>query len=245
MTTDSLTTAEAAQVLGLSQRRVRAMITAGTLNPTGRIGAMWLLDRRQVVGWRRQSQTRADWSATAHTGRRWSETTAWAAIYLLEALPVDLEASALSRLRKRMTGINFDRFVWLGAGRARLQSFDGLEGDASYLRAEIVPTGLQALDEARISSHFDLAAFAHDVDGYVSQEMLSTLVLKYDLTPNPSGKFKLRTVSSERLELLQANGVPPTGIALDLLSEGTVRSRSQAEKLLQERIADFEKRQTA
>lgn len=248
---DSITTTEAAEILGISPRRVRALVKSGALTPIGRLGSIWILDRRQLIARRRQAAGNQHWSPTAHTGRRWSEKTAWAAISLLDSLnSMDslgstLDAPALSRLRKRLGEISLDRLAWLAGGRARLSTFEGLPGDAAYLREEVAATGLQALSSDAMSGTFDLVAFDRDVDGYVSRERLPVLIAKYNLTPSPTGAFKLRTVSEERFECLQANGASATAVALDLLDDGAVRTRSQAERLLQARIERFGRKDAA
>ncbi|WP_288025300.1 hypothetical protein [Arthrobacter sp.] len=237
MESDSITTSEAAMILGMSTRRVRALVSTGQLMPLGRMGPLWVLDRRQVFARSRQSAANKGWSPTAHTGRRWSERTAWAAISLLDSRDSGLEPPALSRLRRRMDGIDVDRLAWLAGGRARLQTFEGLAGDAAYLRQEILASGLQALSDGAGSGPSGVVSFGHDVDGYVSDGRLPGLIAKYSLSPTPAGPFKIRTVTSERFAWLQANGVPKTAVALDMLDDGAPRTRSQAERLLLERIA--------
>lgn len=236
MESDSITTSEAAKILGMSTRRVRALVDTGHLVPLGRMGSFWVLDRRQVIARSRQSAANRGWSPTAHTGRRWSERTAWSAISLLDNRDPSLEPAALSRLRGRLDGIGLDRLAWLAGGRARMQTFEGLAGDAAYLRREIMASGLQALSDGAGSGASDVVAFGHDVDGYISEDRLPELIAKYSLSPSPTGPFKIRTVTSERLAWLQANGVPKAAVALDMLDDGAPRTRSHAERLLRERL---------
>lgn len=87
-----LTTAQAAQELGVSQRQVRRFAAAGKIDAT-QYGRSYLLSAKQVLSLQRTKQR----------GRKWSEVTVQSALELLSAGDTELmNGSEKSRLRTRL-----------------------------------------------------------------------------------------------------------------------------------------------
>src|SRR5215203_1631190 len=85
----SLSVSQAASQLGLSEQRLRALISAGQLHAE-RVGHQWILDEAVVA------------RHEARASRPLSERSAWGLINLADGRRPDLAPSGLSRARKRL-----------------------------------------------------------------------------------------------------------------------------------------------
>lgn len=99
-----LSVTEVASHTGLSARRVRALIAAGTL-PAVKVGAAYVLDERDLDDFLRHERP-------AHT-RALAPRIAWAAAALLDGVqPTWLRVDELSRLRSRLAAAGTSPGVW-------------------------------------------------------------------------------------------------------------------------------------
>lgn len=216
-----MTVEEAAHRVGVSQRRVRAMIAGGLLQAERR-GGRYLIERAAV-------------DALAGAGRQSSRPlaprSAWVILAALTGgeLP-DAPRSTLHRLRRMLeTASSLELALRLrhAQNRSSIQRWRLLDSDIERLRADrrLVATGLAA-DDPLIAVRYQPERDGYD--GYVSAENL--LVVRRELRPeekSSSPNVTLR-VPTQSDWVLQHERAPSAVVAADLLDSGDERVRRAA-----------------
>ena len=151
---------DAAQALGVSMQRVRALARAGRL--VGRkIGSRWLIE--PVLGKREP-----------RSGRPTSTTIAWALLAELSGVRADwVHPSALSRLRRRLDEPEWAlKSLQYSQARSRVVHWRALPSDLPKIRksAAIVLTGLSA-----VTPEIDIVSSSDEIDAYVDRDMLGRI----------------------------------------------------------------------
>ncbi len=226
-----LTVEEAAQQLGVSPRRVRALLKDGGL--TGRQHAgRWIVPSDQVE--RRQS-------APPSSGRPLSPSTAWRVLAVLsnaDDVLSNLSSSARSRVRTRASRLRdstpseMER-SWRAAlgGRARAVEY---YGHSDVLRP--------LLDDPRTVRSGISAASDHGADlmvtggaeAYVRSRDLAQLQADFALRPESEGhaNIRLHVVESQDASWIFNRHVAPVAIvAVDLMERSGVRDRAAGRAL--------------
>jgi excisionase family DNA binding protein len=213
--------AEAAGRLGVTPRRVYALIRDGQL-PAERIGGRLLIDRKDVD---------ARLAGEPAVGRPFSARRAWVLLLLAAGEdPVGIDASTISKLRRLLR----DRDLWsmrakLG-DRAERHSLRAHSSDIARLEAEpgVVRTG------ARVAAEAGLGLLAPDasLELYLDRATADRLTAKYRLAPSPRPNVVLRVVPDDVRGWLRGPLAPRPAIALDLAEDRDARARDVAREAL-------------
>ena len=213
--------AEAARHLGVSPRRVYALIDEGRLRAE-RVGGRILVHRDGV-------EARAS-GATAN-GRPFSARRGWALLLLAAELdPVGLPPDARSKLRRVLR----ERDLWTMrarfATRAERRVLRAHASDLARIAADpdVVRSGAGAAADAGLP----LVAPGAPLELYVDAATAERLVEQYRLTPSPRGNVTLRVVPDEVRAWLKGPVAPWSAVALDLAEDGDPRSRDVARAAL-------------
>ena len=215
-----MTVADAAELLGVSSARVRALIQGGHL-PARKIGNTWALERWQVLA--RTFQTK-------QAGRPLSAAKSWAAI-------IGGTADALDAVKYRRRGqsLRFPSHGWvvsdIGAGR-----LGGLVSGLPAAREYLKPV-------AEWDIHVGIPDLSDAQDVYLPESQEDSLMKAVPWTPNSYGRAVVRLVPDDAWgSVLAASSVPrggggewrmapPLAVALDLREHSEARSHSASRSL--------------
>ena len=218
---DWLSPAEAADCLGVSPRRVYALVRDGRLRAE-RVGGRILVHRDSV-------EARA--SGAVANGRPFSARRGWALLLLAAGLePSGLAPDARSKLRRILR----ERDLW--EMRARF----GARAERRVLRAHASDLARIAADPAVVRSGAGAAADAGlplvapgaALELYVDAASAERLIDRYRLAASPRGNVTLRVVPDEVRAWLTGPVAPWPAVALDLAEDGDPRSRDVARSAL-------------
>jgi excisionase family DNA binding protein len=215
--TNSTPVSEAAARLGVSERRVRAMIDSGRL-PAEKVAGVW---------WIPQSAVAARARSGSRSGRSLSPDNAWAALLLASG---ETEVPWLSRqARWRLSSVLRDQGVKglvgrLGA-RGWTRAYNGHPGEFRYPgeRSELMLTGASAAEAHRLDLHG-----GESLDAYVSSGSLARIVDEHALEEVPLGEpgnVVLREVASGLWERVGRRVAPLAAVLVDLSESDDPRSR--------------------
>jgi hypothetical protein len=210
--------------LGVSPRRVRALIRSRRL-PAFRIGRRnWALDRNLLPAQRR-----------ARGGRPVSAVNAWALLALLSGSDAPgLDPVSRSRLKRRMLSTErLETALRFSELRAAVHRWRILPGDLPKLRDfGLVQTGLSAPVRG-----LDIVSSADELDGYVSAQALAQIEKRLRPLKSADNPNVTLRVPSQPWILTRGRVAPPAVVAADLLAHPDRRVARAGRKLLQE-IAD-------
>ena len=221
MTARLRTVSEAAERLGVSPQRVRALAQAGELGAV-RTEGIWLIDADSLA----QRGLLADLGVTASSVRPWSQAMAWAAMRALdddEALLSGFDRSARYRLRRRLHDPDPARLLSAVRNRARMFRVSVHPSRAARLRHLLVPSGLTGA-----GIHGSGLTGDDAVDGYLSAGALAEARTILRIRDSATGAHLVRLVDD--VHLLDGLEVAPRlAVAADLLdhavSNGVVEGR--------------------
>jgi hypothetical protein len=212
--------AEAARALGISDRRIRAMVRTGVLRGR-RFAGRWIIHGADVE--RRGHEG-------SRPGRPLSPLNAWALLQRLSsgAWP-PLPAWERSRLQRKLGRRSVLSLADELRGRAQREHFradprilERLLGDHALVRS-----GVSAASEY----HIDVRA-PGVVEGYVPRDRLGDLVYRYALRPADPGDANVILRSVDPRVLLPGERIAPAAaVALDLLESPDPRSRRAGREL--------------
>ena len=217
---DHVSVAEAARALGVSDRRIRALIRAGAL-AAQHVGGRWLVSRADVEQRARRR---------GRPGRPLGERNAWALVARLSGAEwPELTPWDRSRLKQRLARRSLLSLADELRDRAEPHLFRGDERVLERLRddSDIVLSGVNAA-----------AAYGVDirapgvVEAYVDRDRLRDLVYRYALRPAEIAEANvvLRVVD-ESVPRARQGVAPVAAVALDLLESSDDRSRRAGREL--------------
>lgn len=219
---------EAARELGLSPRRIRALVAQGKLPARRLEGRQLLIDLDAV-------RARAD--RPARSGRPISCRSAWAVIRLLEDLPLrEMSASERTRARRRVHELP-DLPPGALASRAEVHRLRAHPGVLDRLRTD-ERLLLSGPDAARVH-HADLVP-RDGVEAYVRSEDRDPVVKRYRLeqVPPASANVVLHVLPADVDEVPSSDGVVASSLlSLDLIDAGDERSVRAGRALLARQLA--------
>jgi excisionase family DNA binding protein len=217
---DYFSVAEAARALGVSDRRIRAIIRAGAL-AAQHVGGRWLIRRADVEQRARRGN---------RPGRPLGERNAWALVARLSGAEwPELSPWDRSRLKQRLAKRSLLSLADRLRDRAELHLFRGDERVLERLLADsdIVLSGVNAA-----------AAYGVDirapgvVEGYIDRDRLRDLVYRYALRPAESADVNVVLRAVDASVPRARHGVAPVAaVALDLLESSDDRSRRAGREL--------------
>jgi excisionase family DNA binding protein len=223
---------EAAGLLGISPRRVRAMVQAGDL-PARRVGGQWLLNRVDVQHPR---------AANRSAGRPLSPQNAWGILLLASGQDPDwLGSSARWRLRRQLPQLLDSDFLPRLRRRARRHELRAHPSDLPRLRKEkgVLRSGASAADA------YDIDVVAPGVvEAYVSDSRLRELERKYSLVPSERPNVVLHSLAENLARSENDVFAPPAAAAIDLIESGDQRSARAGRELLERLEANWSKSST-
>lgn len=221
---DQLAVPEAANILGLSPNRVRALIARGQL-PALKIGGRWLVERAAVEARRRREIS---------DGRPFAPHNAWALLFLASDEDVEgIDPSVGSRLRR---ALRLEGLEGLGPRlfrRAEMRFLDAHPGEIDYLLKDpkLVRSGVSAAAEHGL----DLVS-GQEIDGYLPAGALKMFVSSHALSPaGATGNVRLRLVPDESWRFLSGRSIAPlAAVDLDLSEDPDPRSARVGRAALRE-----------
>jgi excisionase family DNA binding protein len=211
---DHLSVREAARALVVSDRRVRALIRAGSL-AAQQVGGRWLLSRADIE---RRGRRRG------RPGRPLGERNAWALLARLSGSEwPELSRWDRSRSKQRLAGRSLLSLADELRDRAEPHFFRGDERVVERLRNDpnIVLSGVNA------AAHYDVDVRAPGiVEAYVGRDRLGELVYRYALRPADiaDANVALRVVDGS-VPRAPSGVALAAAVALDLLESPDDRSR--------------------
>lgn len=221
-----MTTALAAERLGVSQRQVQRLIEAGELPATRTAGEAWVVDALAVNAMARTRPAR---------GRPWSPATAWAALWRISGLDVDwLDRRASRRLDDRLEAIDAEGLVHATRRRAVVHRYRASESFLTELDAFVIRTGARAIDPSR----FGMDRHLGRVDGYCTSEVATRLARDFHLVEDPRGNTTLHVAAVSSAVLEGRDVMPVAVIAADLAESFEVRERSAGLRVLEDLLRD-------
>jgi excisionase family DNA binding protein len=219
---DWISSAEAADRLGLTAGRVRELIASGSLRAR-RVGNRFLVSRDDVDA-RAQSG--------GASGRAFSPRRAWGLILLAAGLvPTDLDAVTLSKLKRVLREKDLWSIRQRLASRADRQEFRAHSSDLRRLAAEpdVVLTGARHAAQAGLN----LVAPDAPVELYVDARTADRLVQRYRLRSSDRPNVVLHVVPAEVRPWLAGPIAPRPAVALDLADDRDPRSQDVARAFLE------------
>jgi excisionase family DNA binding protein len=220
---------DAADVLGLSQRRVRALIEAGQL-PAERAGRSWLISQRALDRLRRRARRH---------GRRLSPQNGWALLAVLAGeKPEWVRPDVLSRLRRYARDPDWllsvlehsepraeIHFLWLP--KEDLRNLDDYP---------LVRSGLSAKSAV---AHLDVMRRREEpLDAYASADVARGIARRFAPEENVDDPNLILRIPSINWVSGAEEEVPLPVVAADLLDHDDPRVRGAAERRLQELALD-------
>jgi len=207
---------EAAERLGVGQRRVRRLVASGDLRGH-QLAGVWHVDAGDVAHRKAVSPNR---------GRPWSERVAWGGLWLLSGLTPDwLGGTEIWRLRKRFSELGPEALALAVRRRARVE------------HCRILPAYLDAVTKERgaVSGGLSAAASAGaDIVGtdlaelYCDRETRRDLFAHFAITTTSSRpNLIVRTIENTDLShrlLAGRTEMPAAAVAVDLIESTEPRT---------------------
>jgi excisionase family DNA binding protein len=218
---DWLSSAEAAEHLGLTPGRVRELIASGALRAR-RVGNRFLVSRDDV-------EARA--SSRPAAGRPYSPRRAWGLIFLASGtVPAGIDPVTLSKLRRILREADLWSIRRRFASRAERRELRAHSSDLVRLEDEpgVVRTGARHAAAAGIN----LIASDAPVELYLDPPTAERLIARYQLRPSNRSNVVLHVVPPEVRRWLEGPVAPPPAVALDLADDRDSRSQDAARAFL-------------
>ncbi|WP_372735362.1 hypothetical protein [Nocardioides sp.] len=163
--------------------------------------------------------------------RAWSEETAWGAVALLSGIEANwMGESQRSRLKGRLRALSAEQLLERSRDRAEVHRYASHASTAARLRSDVV-------DLARAATTLGLAE-SSAVDGYVSADVLESLVARHGLIGDDTGQHTLRATAMD-LAVVERLAESTVLAALDLAESLDVRERRVGLDALEAALARF------
>ena len=217
----AMTTATAAERLGVSQRQVQRLIASGELPAARTAGDAWVVNAAAL-------------NALARTrpapGRPWSPVVAWAALWQLSGLHHDwLDRRSAGRLSQRLAELRVDGLLHACRRRAILHRYRVSESFLPMLEDLLVRTGTSAMSADTFGMGPDRSHF----DGYCADEARADLVRRFHLVDDPRGNATTRVTNLLKGELGGRSEMPVAVVAADLAGSIEARERTAGRRVLE------------
>lgn len=169
-----LTTAEAAQRLGISSRQVRNLITHGDLDGRQLADGTWVLDSASLNAHQRRSNPQ---------GRNWTPDASWALLAELDGTTLPgLSDSTRARIRRRIRDTAPDVIARRVANRVTWTTFTTTPDRAVTSALALTGRSAAALVDQQLAPHRTVT------EGYVpGPDALDAIRRQHLLMPDPAG----------------------------------------------------------
>ena len=216
-----MTTATAAERLGVSQRQVQRLIASGELPAARTAGDAWVVDAAAL-------------NALARTrpapGRPWSPVVAWAALWQLSGLQHDwLDRRSASRLSQRLAELPVDGLLHACRRRAIVHRYRVSESFLPEFEGLLIRTGTSAMSADTFGMGPDRSRF----DGYCADDALDDLVRRFQLIDDPRGNATIRVTNLLKGILAGRHEMPLSVVAADLAGSIEARERTAGRRVLE------------
>lgn len=216
-----MTTAIAADRLGVSQRQVERLIASGELPASRTAGDAWVVDALALNALARARPAR---------GRPWSTGTAWAALWHLSGLEAEwLDRRSARRLVERLGSLDADGLVHACRRRAATRHYRVSSSFIGDLRAAVVRSGTSAMSAVP----FGMGEDAARIDGYCDENAVAGLEVRFHLLEDIRGNVTLRVAPLRALPIGDRQEMPVAVVAADLAESNDVRERSAGLRVLE------------
>jgi excisionase family DNA binding protein len=217
---DLLGVTQVAEALGVTPRRVRQMLAAGSLSGS-RVGRAWAIDADQVSKAKNHRPAR---------GRPWHPASAWAVLALADGGEAVLTPVDRSRARQRL-GDGLEDLAGSLRSRATVRTFYGHPSVLALLAAatDVVRSGISAA-----ADHGADLLGGDGFEGYVRASDAGSLVSQLALDESAQRPNVVLRVVEDAVWPFQA-GQRLAGravVAIDLLESADPRARRAATELL-------------
>ena len=231
---DRIAVPEAANILGLSANRVRALVARGQL-PALKIGGHWLVERAAVEARKRQG---------VPDGRPFAPQNAWALLLLASEESVEeIDPSVRSRLRRALRLEGLEKLGPRLYRRAEMRFLDAHPGEIAYLLQdpELVRSGVSAAAEHGLE-----LVSGQEADGYLRAGTLERFASSHALSSaGTAGNVRLRLVPDESWRFLAGRLIAPlAAVALDLSEDPEPRSARVGRAALRDLDRDHHAKRT-
>ncbi len=221
-----LTTAAAAERLGVSQRQVQRLVASGEVPGRRTAGDAWVVDALAVNALSRSRPGR---------GRPWSPEVAWAALWLLSGIePEWLDHRARSRLSRRLGSVDPQTLLHACRRRARVTRARVSDSFVDELAGVLVRTGASAGS----GTEHGLAAVAGRVDGYCDEQTWPQIERRFHTVPDDRGNAVIRVSALREVTTRGLLEMPRAVIAADLAESREVRERSAGLRALEDLLGE-------
>lgn len=222
---DPMSVREAAETLGVDERAVRLMASAGKIDAAKR-GNAWWIDRRAVERRRRQQPGR---------GRPLSASMAWSVLLLASGHPSPDELFAgkdhrAARARRWLESHSLADHAPRLRARAHRESLAAHPSELSRLaaRPDVMRTGISASDSVGVHGGRD------EVELYAQAGRRAHILTEHALEPG-DGPVLMRWVPDEIWSSVVREVAPRAAVLVDLLEHDDPRARREADRALRHR----------
>lgn len=218
-----LTTNEAAEQLGVSTRRIRAMASQGMLD-YDKVSHRLLIVSSSVRKLRRQNRS---------SGRVFSQRIALASLYLISGKTPDwISSSEKSRLRKRLSNMDAEELLSLCRNRSTVIDYWCRDTRLEQLSQRIRPSSATG----ELATQFGLTR-TDDVEGYTIEQSTESLIQDMKLRTD----FRPTNVRLHICKFLPKSESPmPLGVcAADLADSLNVREHGAGMETLSRLLEEF------
>jgi excisionase family DNA binding protein len=206
-----MTTAQAGERLGVSQRQVQRLVRVGEVPARRTAGDAWVLDALSVNALARSRPSR---------GRPWSSDVAWGALWMLSELEAGwLDNRTRSRLAIRLKAMDPDEVVHACRRRADVRRCRVSESFRDEFRGELVSSGADAAER------FGLAGDPSRVEGYCGAEAWERIRSRFRLVDDTYGNVVVR-VATFATPIVGRETMPDAVVAVDLAESFESRERA-------------------
>lgn len=224
---ETLTTAQAAQRLGLSQHQVAMLAASGEI-ASSRIGRTLVLDARDVL---RYGQNRCG------KGRPLTQGVAIAAFWLLSGREAPwLTYQQARRLNAKLASVSPEELVWLCRRRCEIKRFRCNPSFLNKVKEQVALSGCSS----PFLSQLGLSSLNEGVEGYVGKEALEKVVSSCHLKEDQEGEVVLRVVNVST-PVIDTAPMPLAVAAADLAESLVARERQAGLSFLKGALNDYRK----
>ena len=217
---DVLGVTQVADALGVTPRRVRQMLAAGSLSGS-RVGRAWAIDADQV------STARNRWPVV---GRPWNPASAWAVLALADGREADLSPVDRSRARKRLDE-GLEHLAGNLRSRATVRSF---YGHPAVMPLLVGATGVVRGGISAAADHGADLLGGDGFEGYVGASDVGPLIRRLALDESAERPNVVLRIVEDAVWPFETGQrfAGRSVVAIDLLEQDDPRARRAAAELL-------------